>query len=363
MSEMCSESGCLAKVVAAMRANWMTSRGADGMDGICESVASGGVNASSANRLSTLLHKIPASRLSKSDEEKDNEKKLLKLECQEEVCDIKELKTKLCDEDKDKADKCYKFCCEKKKMSGGCFAGESTVDVQGRGSIPLAQLRVGDQVLVEERQGQLAYEPVLSFLHVVRPASGTQASFLTVVHRHGEFQATGNHIVFVSGSPEEIHDTSQTRSLRSRVSKLVGKLAVGDELVVSLPGSPRSSTSSRVLEVRRSSGQLGMYAPLTPSGTIVVDGVVASNYASPSLDKDLTHHTAHVFLFPVRLYHMLALRQLLAPFWRNFCGHSRYWLCQGDNLNEIQSLELHEVEELHPYLTVMYRGLQFDRFL
>ena len=48
-----------------------------------------------------------------------------------------------------------------------------------------------------------------------------------------------------------------------------------------------------------------MFAPLTSSGTIVVDGVLASNYAGSSATLSSPHGAAHGIAFPLRVYHKL----------------------------------------------------------
>ena len=60
-----------------------------------------------------------------------------------------------------------------------------------------------------------------------------------------------------------------------------------------------------VLSVRRSVESAGLFAPLTASGTIVVDSVFASNYAAPSTTLRLPHGMAHAVLFPTRVFHGL----------------------------------------------------------
>merc|ERR1712137_700291 len=50
--------------------------------------------------------------------------------------------------------------------------------------------------------------------------------------------------------------------------------AAGDELVLS------SGMRSRILSVSKDSTEHGMFAPMTASGTIEVDGVMASTYAT-----------------------------------------------------------------------------------
>merc|ERR1740130_386925 len=112
------------------------------MGAIC---TSSGVNSSSAAPLSTLVHgksRGPTDDIS----EETADRRALKLECEEEVCDVEKKLKKLCHTDKDKTDRCYKFCCVEKDHAGlpassGCFAGEATADVQGRGAVAMAQLR------------------------------------------------------------------------------------------------------------------------------------------------------------------------------------------------------------------------------
>jgi len=284
--------------------------------------------------------KVYETKMNARDDQSDD--RATRLDCQEEVCAVKKRRKELCNA-KNETEPCYKQCCEK---ASGCFAGEATADVHGRGAVPMAKLRVGDRVLVED-QGQFSYEPVLSFLHSTRPAAGKQGTpVVAVLHSYGEFHATENHIVFVAGDNEE-----------SRVSKLVGKLVPGDKLFVAKPGDQRRTTLSRVLAMTRTTSQLGAFAPLTPSGTIVVDGVVASSYASSSVHKDLSHRIAHAFLLPVRFYHVLGLSKILKPLWERTCGKSRYWFCQGGHL------DAEATEEMHPYLAIMFKGLKFDWFL
>jgi len=329
LSEMCGEYGCLPAVVGAMRSNWMTSAGAEEMNGICASLAALGGRNANAQTVSGLLHAKPKG----SSHDDTGDSRAQELDCKENVCNIKEVRKEMCDpKEGNKTDVCYETCCADDSL--GCFPGEATADVRDRGSVALKKLRTGDLVLVE-RQGRLNYEPVLSFLHVIHEVAGVQQPFITVVHSQGEFRATENHIVFI------VADANGG----SQVSKLVGRLEVGDELIIVDPSNQKSVTSSPVSSVRRSAGMQGLYAPLTASGTIVVDGVVASNYASPSMHKDLGHDTAHAFLLPVRIYHMLGLNVLLQPLFNQFATVSG------------------EAEEMHPYLAFMFRCLKLDLYL
>merc|ERR1712232_1176015 len=65
----------------------------------------------------------------------------------------------------------------------------------------------------------------------------------------------------------------------------------------------------KVLSVVQSSGRSGMFAPLTASGTVVVDGVAASNYASYA-HVAFPHNALHATFSPVRAFHALDLASL-----------------------------------------------------
>ena len=152
--------------------------------------------------------------------------------------------------------------------------------LEGAGETRISELRVGDRVLSTR-----GYETVLGFLHQLR---GGSSSFLTVSHSDGEFRATENHLVFAAEG-----------------SKAVGYLRVGEQIFVST-----SAPTSEILEVREGKSSLGMFSPLTASGTVVVDGVVASIYGQPSKRGKLTHGSAHAAFFPVRAYHALGLTRM-----------------------------------------------------
>jgi len=307
LSSMCGEPGCLPAIVVAMKSSSMTESSADEMSGICSTLASLGGSNANPEKVSGLLTGAGGSRRRRRKE---------------------------------------------KKKSGMCFPGEAVVLVDGKGEVPLARLRTGEMVLVE-RQGQLGYEPVLTFLHAIQGGSGKSMSFVTVIHTNGEFRASAAHIILVK------EGLSQRRIL-------VGQLQVGDEVFNAVnQDAVWVLKPSRVVAIRRSSTKSGMYAPLTSSGTIVVDGVVASNYASSSEEKHLSHRAAHAFLFPVRVYHYFGLGSRLQPLWQRLCSSptatGKMWLCQGGGLLQ-QSSEL-EAEELHPYMRIMWKGLRLDALL
>jgi len=172
---------------------------------------------------------------------------------------------------------CVDFDYMLNDYSPTCFPGEATVQIEGAGQSPIADLRVGDRVLAAQ-----GYETVLGFLH---HQHGGSNKYLTVSHSDGEFRATANHLVFTPAG-----------------STAVGDLRVGEQIFVSASAPP-----SRILEVRESTSSLGVFSPFTASGTVVVDDAVVSIYGQPSPRAKLTHGSAHAAFFLVRVYHALGL--------------------------------------------------------
>lgn len=223
----------------------------------------------------------------------------------------------------------------------GCFAGESMVQTRGRGWVPMATLEVDEEVLVEESVGVIAYQPVLSFLHRIR---AEEAPFLTVKHERGVLRATNGHLVFVL----EGH---------RRTDKPMGLLQPGDMLLVADgTGVDATLKPSRVSTIHKSMTSIGLHAPLTASGTVIVDGVVASIYATPSLSVWMPHAAAHAALLPVRLYHSFGLDHIALRIWD---AARRFGLAKADTCNQDSIKE----DEWHPYLDVCYQHLQLQRLL
>lgn len=189
-----------------------------------------------------------------------------------------------------------------------CFPADAAVLVKGQGRTIMADLAIGDAVLVS-RHGSLVFEPVLSFLHTFR---GSKVQYFAVRHTLGEIRATPGHILMTAAGDKPVKD-----------------LMPGDSLLTAGPGGDLAQSAVLALTAV---GGADAYAPLTAAGTIVVDNVVASNYASPAT-LGVRHAVAHALLFPVRAYHALG-----------FSSHST--ATPG--------------EELHPFLELAYRKLRVD---
>lgn len=425
LRDMCAEQGCVEMVTAAMRANWMTSRGADRMADACAGPAASAAGVPGAPPLAVSAHALPAPQSPQTSksmrgsraperafprrepltrlaheanssfaveagappwgagvalhalnrtgqghvDKGDGRAGVTALHavrhphdedggdghrrgassrfCQRRVCQNATAFQHVCKRPGEPDHACYQICCQQSDFVV-CFPGEAEAQVEGRGPTPVAELRPADRVLVERTPGgPLVYEPVLGFAHARRGGSKPH-QFLVVTHSRGEFRASDGHIVFAVGSDGQ------------RVDKPLGRVELGERLFVA--GTDGAAELSEVLSMRRGTGRLGMFAPLTSSGSIVVDGVVASNYGWPAANIRLPHWLAHASLSPVRAYHRLGLGQLLAPAWRRLCGGGEAlsgklrWPCGGGGLAHLEPSRDRGVDELHPFLDIIMRA-------
>jgi hypothetical protein len=208
-----------------------------------------------------------------------------------------------------------------------CFPGDAIVNVRGRGAIPVATLAVGDNVLVESAGGKLTFAPVLTFLHKVGPNSATCLhKSVTVLHTHGTFQASWNHLVFVI-SENGVREDVTASALRP-----------GDQLLIQ--SNATALIPSPIISIRSETTCGGMYAPLTSSGAIFVDGVLASNYGAPSSKVHLPHGAAHATFFALRMYYYLIPDSISKRFGYHMDG-----------------------DEFHPFVKILLKEMALDRFL
>jgi len=149
-----------------------------------------------------------------------------------------------------------------------CFAESNKAEVKNNGVIQqkyMKDLSIGDSVHV----GNGIYEPVYSFGHYLPSIKSRMLQIKTVVvpsSSNNDEQTTitaplrisPNHMVMTASSSKGTIPASQ--------------LQVGDELL--------TSSSDVVRRVQKIDTILahGMYAPFTPSGKIVVDGILVSTY-------------------------------------------------------------------------------------
>eukprot|EP00929_Paragymnodinium_shiwhaense_P058550 TRINITY_DN2931_c0_g1_i3.p1 TRINITY_DN2931_c0_g1~~TRINITY_DN2931_c0_g1_i3.p1 ORF type:complete len:748 (-),score=118.62 TRINITY_DN2931_c0_g1_i3:369-2612(-) len=170
-----------------------------------------------------------------------------------------------------------------------CFPGESLVQSSLLGRVPLKTLPGNARVLVRSASGDLMFQQLQGFAHIVSSDTHSPSRFFVVEHRHGEIRATANHIIFTVG--------------RSGLAdKTMADVKIGDHV---LSVGQYREEPVEVLAVREDVTNGQLVAPLLRSGTIVVDGVSASNYAGSSA-VDFPHSTMHAAFYLQRcLVHWL----------------------------------------------------------
>jgi len=176
---------------------------------------------------------------------------------------------------------------------GFCFAGDNEIVVNGE-STKMKNAKVGDNVMVDEEGN---YGKIYSFGHYLPGKKITDYIHIESTDpERRPLVLSGAHMVFIKKEGKRI-------AIRS------DQIMMGDKLISIVSDSSSSFVVSRILKNKK--GVTGAYAPFTNTGTIVVNGVVASCYVAliqpTNLEKKLfgffSHQSvAHFFESPHRLY-------------------------------------------------------------
>jgi len=151
-----------------------------------------------------------------------------------------------------------------------CFSKDTTIDVMGKGIVTMQELRVGDRIWTTQQ----TYDTVYAFGHY-DPFQSTTFLQLHTTNSDNDndndkpLEVTPKHMLFVEGKTHPVTADS---------------LCVGDVLVIVPPvpshkdiDNPSTSTISKITVISKQ----GIYAPLTTSGTLVVNGGIAASCYVP----------------------------------------------------------------------------------
>ncbi|KAM4795397.1 desert hedgehog protein [Rhinophrynus dorsalis] len=170
--------------------------------------------------------------------------------------------------------------------SGGCFPGTSLVMMVDGQTKTLSELQLGEKILTSDETGKLTPTDVLLFLHRDLHKPATFVVIETMEHPH-RLLLTPNHLVFVSRDPSV-----------GFLPIFAHRVQVGD--LVQIYGNSTQLLLSKVIRVSTQES-FGVYAPLTAHGTLLVDGVLVSCYATVEC-----HQLAHASFAPLRFFHSIA---------------------------------------------------------
>jgi hypothetical protein len=203
---------------------------------------------------------------------------------------------------------------QRQQCSCACFSGETHVQVLGKAVTKMKDLQIGDKIYTGDHHG---YEPVYGFGHYDKDKV---VEFLEIHTQNGDnpnsfldpaIQVTRDHLVYANGK------YTAAKNIR------VGDTLLGDD------GQQRTIQSIHHVIGR------GLYAPLTPSGTLVANRIHVSAYIS--MQKNLPYVLEHQWskLLPEGLtMSQHAFVHMLASPVRIICIGGIYsTLCSNDSVN------------------------------
>ena len=184
-----------------------------------------------------------------------------------------------------------------------CFPGKSIVAVPSFNSTEqkntyIKDLEIGTKVYSVNEKGEIIVDEIIGFLHLSKDKKG---NFLKITYQ-----------ILNSTSEREIFQTifiSEDHLILAKSGYLKAKeLKINEEIYSK---NPLSNILEKTLIVSIDKEEaLGVYAPLTISGNLFIDGVLVSNYAHIS-----DHYLAHSAFFPLRLLYKIcpySLKPLLS---------------------------------------------------
>ncbi|XP_022252215.1 sonic hedgehog protein A-like [Limulus polyphemus] len=170
--------------------------------------------------------------------------------------------------------------------SGGCFHGNGVVTTR-KGLLRLSEVRVGDEVLAVDRFGHPVFSEVLLFLD--RDTESKRQFYVIVTEEGIKITLTPNHLIYLVTANSSVENMSNSSVTYAR------NVEPGDFIYVHMRTAQHELQLQRVKHVNVRT-DVGVVAPLTREGNLIVDNVLASCYAIID-DQSLAHWS----FGPVRL--------------------------------------------------------------
>mmetsp|Transcript_13699 Transcript_13699/g.20864 ORF Transcript_13699/g.20864 Transcript_13699/m.20864 type:complete len:431 (-) Transcript_13699:129-1421(-) len=167
-------------------------------------------------------------------------------------------------------------------FSVGCFSGTTLVVVEhsSKGLVEMRHLKIGDAIKTASGN----YEPVYSFAHY-DPQATSQLLEIDTSSDEKPLQVTLSHLLFV----------------KDKGIIPASAVQLGDKLMLAGNGSQVTT----ILSLKQVQVSSGLFAPLTLSGTLVVNGIVASSFIALMTEETFLwnhwHWLSHAFELPHRL--------------------------------------------------------------
>eukprot|EP00546_Thalassionema_frauenfeldii_P002821 CAMPEP_0178930854 /NCGR_PEP_ID=MMETSP0786-20121207/21544_1 /TAXON_ID=186022 /ORGANISM="Thalassionema frauenfeldii, Strain CCMP 1798" /LENGTH=729 /DNA_ID=CAMNT_0020607583 /DNA_START=194 /DNA_END=2380 /DNA_ORIENTATION=+ len=192
----------------------------------------------------------------------------------------------------------------------GCVSGSTKVHHEQKGWMAMSDIQIGDsiQVASKDKAAEVVFEPVYAFGHYQPDQTG---NFLEITVSSGTtLQISWDHLLFVSPG----------------TAIPAGDLQVGQKLY--LEEEEEDNVSTIITKINANVVAHGIYAPFTPSGTLVVEqNLILSNYIT------LYRYTPWI---PLRYHHTIAHLvtgiHRWACQWKNICDNPVYEETTGINV-------------------------------
>jgi desert hedgehog protein len=158
-----------------------------------------------------------------------------------------------------------------------CFPASATVTLLSGKSVTMEELETGDEILTFDSNGRKVFSPVYLWGH--RDAD-TTASFYEISTAAGaKLTLSEGHYMYVAENGYEGATMASATTLSPELVK------VGQGAWVMTAAGPECSEITEIAKVEKK----GLFNPMTLTGTIVVDGVLASCYSeSPAFPIEST---------------------------------------------------------------------------
>ncbi|CAF1014817.1 unnamed protein product [Adineta ricciae] len=166
-------------------------------------------------------------------------------------------------------------------VSVGCFSGDSSVLLVNGGQKSIGHLRTGDRLLAVDHFNISSSE---MFLMLDKETSKIVMFYTFTTASNHQISLTGLHLMPIASSNEKL------------LYIAARDIQLGDQFYVSI--NNRLETSP-IVNITNELKQ-GYFAPLTMTGTILVNNIYASCFASVT-----NHELAQMFMAPFRWYYQL----------------------------------------------------------
>ena len=173
---------------------------------------------------------------------------------------------------------CEEHTCHTEYEYSACFSGRSTVQTSNGKKVALSNVRIGEEVLVFDGK-KFIFEPIYDIIHREHV---NFYPFIQLTVFNDQFNSThsieisSKHLIFQYGKIDPV---------------FAADVQIGDDLQLVIQSK---ISRGRVRQIDEILSQ-GFIAPLTYSGTIVVNDLVCSNYAEAR-----NHRLAHLAMQPYR---------------------------------------------------------------